>query len=287
MSKDDPQSEARLIEHLVGSVLGSIVKAQGLAASQLVEMIELVGFEQRQSADEARKVRTFEFDFFRSEVDETTNQLVRQKVTASVPLLTLINLPSIAIDEAKIEMDLRLVAHEQTGTEEDAGKRPPLKLYAVPAKKQIVRSQERALAVDSAGTIKINVTMRQQEPLGLSKVQDLLEGGAEEVVDTSPPPVGGSQLEAPPALEPSTTVTSESTGLERSRWTEASEAIKAPAGKTAAKKTSAAKKTPAAEKTSAAKKTPAAEKTSAAKKTPAAEKTPAKSTRAKRQAPKS
>ena len=37
---DDPQGrgEAQLIEHLVGSVLTSVVKSQGLAASQLMAM---------------------------------------------------------------------------------------------------------------------------------------------------------------------------------------------------------------------------------------------------------
>ena len=57
----------------------------------------------------------------------------------------------------------------------------PLKLYAVPAKKQLVRSAKESIAIDSAGTVKVNVTMRQQEPLGLEKIQSLLEDATDEL----------------------------------------------------------------------------------------------------------
>ena len=180
------EREAQLVENIVGSVLSSVVKAQGLAASQLVEMIDTIGFEPEtaEPVRSPRKPRTFEFDFFRSEVNPATNQIERKRVTASVPLLTLINLPAIAIEEATIEMDLQLVAHERESQEDRIVQGAPgqeaLKLYAVPARKQIVRSPERALAVDAAGTIKIRLVMRQQSALGLEKVQSLLDTGSEE-----------------------------------------------------------------------------------------------------------
>lgn len=182
-----PPDEAKPIEHLVGSVLTSIVKAQGLAASQLVDMIDEIGFEPAMPG-EPRQTRNFSFDFYRDELDETTNRVERRKVSASVPLLTLVNLPTIAIDEAKVRMDLRLVAQrrgESHGTETTS---QPLQLYAVPAKKQLVRSANEAFAVDAAGTIKIEVTLRQQAPLGLDKIRNMLEGGASESVQTESAP---------------------------------------------------------------------------------------------------
>jgi hypothetical protein len=184
------EREAQLIENIVGSVLSSVVKAQGLAASQLVEMIDKIGFEGK-----PLKTRMFEFDFVRSEIDPATNQIVRKRVTASVPLLTLINLPAIAIEEAIIEMDLQLVAHEREAQDGRLLKSPdqePLKLYAVPARKQIVRSPEKALAVDAAGTIKMRLVMRQQTALGLQKVQSLLDSGSEE--NSSPEPKVQQQI---------------------------------------------------------------------------------------------
>lgn len=174
------EREAQLIENIVGSVLSSVVKAQGLAASQLMEMINKIGFEEAKP----HKANMFEFDFVRSEIDPATNQIVRKRVTASVPLLTLINLPAIAIEEAIIEMDLQLIAHEREAQVKrvmgSLEGQQPLKLYAVPARKQIVRSPEKALAVDAAGTIKMRLVMRQQTALGLQKVQSLLDSGSAE-----------------------------------------------------------------------------------------------------------
>ena len=185
---DDPtqtQGEAQLIEHLVGSVLSSIVKAQGLAASQLVDMVEKVGFSPPDAnAGVPRQVRTFSFDFVRTEVDPTTNKLVRNNVTATVPLLTLINLPAIAIDEATIDMELQLVSHEESSTAPSGSGK--LDLYVVPAKKQVVRTGSQALAVDSAGTIKLHVVMRQEQALGLDKIQRLLDSGGDENIKRLP-----------------------------------------------------------------------------------------------------
>ncbi len=71
---DDTQSrgDAQLIEQFVGSILSSVVKAQGLAASQLMQIVETVGFEPPAPGVE-RKARTFTFDFYRTEVDPATN----------------------------------------------------------------------------------------------------------------------------------------------------------------------------------------------------------------------
>jgi hypothetical protein len=62
----------------VGSVLSSIVKSQGLAASQLVDMVDKIGFEPA-TPGVPRNARTFSFDFFRSEIDLATNQIIRNK----------------------------------------------------------------------------------------------------------------------------------------------------------------------------------------------------------------
>lgn len=179
--------EARLIEHLIGSVLASVVKAQGLAASQLLDMVEAIGFEGPE-----RKTRMFDFSFMRSEVDQTQDppRVVQRLVNASVPLLTIINLPSIAIQEAIIDMDLQLVAQETTGIEGEKEK-SPLRLHVIPAKQQVVRTSGQALAIDTAGTIKMHITMRQEPAVGLEKIQSLLGSGVSEKIETlTPPPVG-------------------------------------------------------------------------------------------------
>jgi hypothetical protein len=95
-----------------------------------------------------------------------------------VPLLTLINLPAISIQEATVDMDLQLVAHEQP-TSVTGADQGPLNLWVVPAKKQLVRTSQQALTVDSPGTIKIHVVMRQEAALGLDKIQSMLDSSSE------------------------------------------------------------------------------------------------------------
>lgn len=106
-----------------------------LAASQLVDMVDKIGFEPA-TPGVPRNARTFSFDFFRSKIDLATNHIIRNKITASVPLLTLINLPAISIQEATVDMDLQLVAHEQP-TSVPGADQGPLNLWVVPAKKTV------------------------------------------------------------------------------------------------------------------------------------------------------
>jgi hypothetical protein len=205
MADDTTQSmgEAQLIEHLVGSVLSSIVKAQGLAATQLVDMVDKVGFyPPDNSVSVPRQVRTFSFDFVRTEVDAQTGQIVKSNVTATVPLLTLVNIPAIAIQEATIDMDLQLVSHEET---KSGGAPGQLDLYAVPAKKQVVRTADQAMTVDSAGTIKLHIVMRQENALGLDKIQRLLDSGGDEHIKplSTTGPASPAPLPAPGTTPPS------------------------------------------------------------------------------------
>ena len=104
---------ARLVEEYLGSTLSSVVKAQGLLSSQLAEFIERVGFEppSEEEPDAPLRARTFSFEFSRTEVGDG-DELVTRRVTASLPLLSIVSLPALAIDSADIEMDLRIVATE-------------------------------------------------------------------------------------------------------------------------------------------------------------------------------
>jgi len=63
------QTHAQLIEELIGSTLASIVKTQGMVASQIAEIVETLGFEPAQ-ANQPLRTRTFSFEFERSEIVE-------------------------------------------------------------------------------------------------------------------------------------------------------------------------------------------------------------------------
>ena len=193
---------ARLVEEYLGSTLSSVVKAQGLLSSQLAEFIERVGFEppSEDEPDAPLRARTFSFEFTRTEVGEG-DALVSRRVTASLPLLSIVSLPALAIESADIDMDLRIVATEAPPTPQPrpptpqprppAGRptgplvpidRPPLKMWSVPLRPRPPGSPAPPEA-PAAGGIRISVTLRRLElPLGLERVERLLGDGYREEI---------------------------------------------------------------------------------------------------------
>ena len=195
---------ARLVEEYLGSTLSAVVKAQGLLSSQLAEFIERVGFEppSAEEPDAPLRARTFSFEFSRTEVGDG-DELVTRKVTASLPLLSIVSLPALAIDSADIDMDLRIVATEAppAATPQPPGRRPPgplvpverppLKLWTVPLrpKPPLGTGSPARPEVTTVGGIRVSVTLRRLDlPLGLERVERLLnEGYREEIGDQEGP----------------------------------------------------------------------------------------------------
>jgi hypothetical protein len=127
--------------------------------------------------------------------------MVQKEVTAQVPVLSILSLPSLAIDEVTLDFELKLVAHDTGSTAAVAapaaaptGKAGKVvshlaatsvraaKLFAVPARANLVRGAEGKTTLDTTGSIKIRVVARRQDTLGLQKVQSLLDGATGEKV---------------------------------------------------------------------------------------------------------
>jgi hypothetical protein len=184
------QTNAQLIEELIGSTLASIVKTQGMVASQIAEIVETLGFEPAQP-NQPLRTRTFSFEFVRSEVVEGTDEIRRKKVTATLPLLSIVNLPSLAIDEADIQLSLRLVAHDDAAPQ--AAPRPmkleTSKLARLPQPRQMFVVAEKLAPVSTGGnggaqrntSMNVSIKLKQQPfPLGLDRLQALLEDSSEQ-----------------------------------------------------------------------------------------------------------
>jgi hypothetical protein len=172
------ETTAQLVDQLVGGFLASVVKAQGLMATQLAEFVERVGFEPA-AAGQPAKARTFSFSYMRNDVDPATGQIQSREVTATLPLLSIVNLPSLTVDEANIQFDLQLVAHEARPAATSGATKSllaPAAHYAVTARKQSLRNKDQQTVIDPAGTVKMTVTVRRQPTLGLEKLQSLLDG---------------------------------------------------------------------------------------------------------------
>jgi hypothetical protein len=185
---------ARLIEDYLGSTLTSVVKAQGLLSGQLAEFIERIGFEPPEAEGEPLRARTFSFEFFRTEVGED-EQLHTRRVTATLPLLSIVTLPALAIDTADFEMDLRIIA---TDAPDDGNARVrvlpggvrPLQLWTIPGRPRppvVAPPPGRPPRPEptAVGSVHISVTLRRLDlPLGLERVERLLNDGfTEQVAD--------------------------------------------------------------------------------------------------------
>lgn len=186
------ENQALLMEHTLGSTLASLVKAQALAASQAAEIIRTVGFEEDEKTHTLRP-RTFEFEFSRSDVDPASGSVQQREMTATVPLLSIINLPMIAIDEARVEMELKIVAHEPveapSSTSALAKAAAPAnlpaasgaqKLYTVPARRLQTSGASNGGSVDATGNVKVAITVKRLATDGLDRLASLLDGSYQE-----------------------------------------------------------------------------------------------------------
>ncbi len=180
------EMNALQLDEIIGSTLSSVVRAQGMMSSQLAEFIEKVGFEAPE-AGKAPKVRTFSFSFNRSELNQTTGAMENKQVTAELPLLSILSLPSMAVDEATVDFELKVVAHDEPPvspapkTIGRLGQREePRKLYTVQARKTPVRQADGTKTMDTTGTLKVKVVVRRQETMGLQKIQALLDSATKE-----------------------------------------------------------------------------------------------------------
>jgi hypothetical protein len=185
------QTNAQLIEELIGSTLASIVKTQGMVASQIAEIVETLGFEPAQP-NQPLRTRTFSFEFVRSEVVEGTDEIRRKKVTATLPLLSIVNLPSLAIDEADIQLSLRLVAHDDAAPQSTPRtmKLETSKLARLPQPRQMFVVAEKLSPVSTGSngngaqrntSMNVSIKLKQQPfPLGLDRLQALLEDSSEQ-----------------------------------------------------------------------------------------------------------
>lgn len=176
-------AQALLVEQLLGGSLSAVVKAQAMAANQLVALVEQIGFE---GEGDERAVRSFPFSFTRKEFDPQAGEIVTQQVHASVPLLSILNLPAIAIDEATVDMDMQLVASTPASTPSAAtspSRAPaetpqPMHLFALPMQPRTSGQQQDATRVG----MRVSVKLRRQDALGMDRLQSLLDSAVSEEV---------------------------------------------------------------------------------------------------------
>lgn len=181
--------EALELGELLGSLMGSVVDAQARSARTTVEFIDTVGFEK---SDGETRMRTVRMRYRKR--DENGEP---QDFEIEVPLLALVNVPSLAVSEAKLAFSYDVVtAHTGSTSDDQEGDGPssgsvlkqrfkalrPAKLRGfvrrTPTKTTNNSSNH---AERSTTSIDLDVTLAQQEvPIGVERLFDLAELGITE-----------------------------------------------------------------------------------------------------------
>lgn len=178
--------------HLIGTPLKAVIEAQGLAAKTTIDFIEKVGFipadadqdmmfvDETKDAD-AGKVRNVTFSY--KKTDENGDE---KDVSLTVPILSIVPIPYIRVDETTIDFTAKLTdtvqSTRKTGFKLDSSVKGTYKSWWSPLSLEFRTSmsyeaqQQRKSKFVREYTMNVNVRAVQDDmPAGLSKVLDILE----------------------------------------------------------------------------------------------------------------
>lgn len=168
------------MESLIGSPLKAACDSQIMLARSTVDFIRDVGFE-------GDKTRTADFSFLQNVVtgkDAAGNDIIEQnKVSMEVPILAIVNIPSLMIDEVDITFDMEVKSSERSvETEDKSGKFSaktkigwgPISVSAN-ISGSVASHKENTRSSDNSAKYHVQVHAAQAgTPEGLSRVLDII-----------------------------------------------------------------------------------------------------------------
>lgn len=174
------------LDELIGSMASALVRAQSLSSDETARFVNAVGFEA--APDGTPKVRTFDFKFSRSDLVPGTEDVRQSEVTVTLPLLSMMAIPTLIVEEATLDLDINIKLH-------DAPQPPapgpatalagvatatlqPRVLMAVMAPRPTTQR-----TISEEANMHVSVKFRRAEaPLGLDKLLRLLDTSHNEAV---------------------------------------------------------------------------------------------------------
>lgn len=99
------------MESLIGGPLKAAYDAQAMLAASTAKFIENVGFE-APGTDGTGRVRTETFSFKRGVASENGEGVGTEEVSLKVPLLSIVKIPALGIDEVDIKFDMEVKSSE-------------------------------------------------------------------------------------------------------------------------------------------------------------------------------
>lgn len=179
------------MEHIIGSPLVAIIKAQSLAANSTAKFINHVGMETvdvpaHGSVDATKKsvARMVDFEFERN-ITKADNTPGVESVNISVPLLTIIPVPFIRIQQATIDFECNVssttVDTSETKFGVDASVSGGFFGVDVSVKSSFSTQHTHKNEVTRSACLKVHVeAVQDQIPAGLQRILDILQTAIKE-----------------------------------------------------------------------------------------------------------
>lgn len=166
----------------IGGPMQAAIKAQHDASMSQVNFIKEVGFEEGAPEGGAKKLKYVDFIYTKSvpSTAENNGNVTTSEVKLSVPLLCMLSIPSLRIDEMTIDFNAKLnsvetqsIASEFQGSASISAKFWKVKFNASASYKKTNSSTS---TTEKTYTLGVHVKAVNDElPAGLSKIMDMLE----------------------------------------------------------------------------------------------------------------
>lgn len=175
------------MEQIIGGPLQAVIKAQTMAASETANFINNVGLVVK---DGNKVAQTVEFSFERKVPKEDGSGIDTESVTLNVPLLTIVPVPFIRVEEATIDFECKVSSSTLDTSSHDFGVEVSAsgKVWGVRLSVKASYSYQKTHKeqVDKSATLRVHVKAVQDDmPAGLSRILDILETAVNDS-DTQP-----------------------------------------------------------------------------------------------------
>ncbi len=168
--------------NLIGGPLKAACDAQMMMAAATAKFIEDVGLE-APDKNGVRKVRTTSFSFTRAATDENGNGIGQEQVSMEVPVLSVVKVPTLGVDEVDVTFDMEVKS--STSSESSSDKKGELEANAglkvgpfhmdVKIKGSISCHEKNTRSSDNSAKYHVKVHARDfGTPEGLSRMLDVL-----------------------------------------------------------------------------------------------------------------
>lgn len=174
------------IEYLLAAPLEALVRAQAMAAQTTADFVGQVGFETAE--DGITRARMVDFEYVHSQADPNQpGNMVDTPVRVRVPVLSLLTVPNVTVEEASIDLQLRIMGQQPPSEQPTtaptlrnsvkAGAQPIGRagLLAPSSGLRLVGAIAPPKLADQSASLKVAIKLKQAAtPTGIQQILDLL-----------------------------------------------------------------------------------------------------------------